>query len=112
MRVALLLVLALGMRGTDAEDVPPYKIANATDIGPSVVPIDSTIALNNLACMHLCSVKSNCVVAVLKTANNNCSLYTWNAQTGTIYSAGSILYQKRINGHINIICFVSSSIAF
>jgi hypothetical protein len=75
-----------------------YKNVNATDVEASVYPINSTIALNHLACMYLCSLNSNCVLAVLKTASNNCSFYNASAQTKTVSSVGSVLYQKQVNG--------------
>jgi hypothetical protein len=77
-----------------------FKNVNATDISSTVAPTNSTLAVNNFACMHMCLVDSNCVLVAFKSANNNCSFYNSSAQSKTVDSAGSILYQKQINGFI------------
>jgi hypothetical protein len=91
---------ANGQQALIAEYV--YKTVNSTDVSSTVAAISSIIAFNSWACMAMCAKNSSCVLAVLKTANNNCSFYNSSAYTKTVSSLGSGLYQKRINGYEEI----------
>ncbi len=106
MSVAFVLVLtsALLMRrinGQAAQQVTyTYKIQNATDVVSAVTPISASIAFNNYACMYMCTVNSNCALAVFKSTSSNCSLYDSSAQARIISAADSVSYQKQINGSV------------
>jgi hypothetical protein len=75
-------------------------IQNATDVVSAVTPISASIAFNNYACMYMCTVNSNCALAVFKSTSSNCSLYDSSAQARIICAADSVSYQKQINGSV------------
>jgi hypothetical protein len=82
-----------------------YKNANGSDVSSTEVPISSTIVFNNLACMHMCTLSSNCALAAFKVTNSNCSLYATGTKGKVVASAASILYQKQINGYTLFVIF-------
>jgi hypothetical protein len=101
MRLALVLILAsaaIFRANGQRASLASFRNVNATDIASSVAPISSTLGPNSLACMYMCAVNSNCVLAVFKFANKNCMFYNSSALTRAITSTDSIVYQKPING--------------